>query len=126
MKRALSFTTLSALVLAFLSLSVAAQDSTAGMSVAEFVQKVAEDNWMEIQISNMAVSEAKSDQARTYAMQRQADHMVNLDTIEKYAKKNGIALSFDKSDYWTPPAPQSDKDRGRWGTTGRNPVPVVG
>jgi len=125
--KALSWTTLFALAIAaFLSQPIAAQDKTAEMTVPEFLQKIAADNWMEIQVSNMAQYEAKYDEVKDYARQREADHTVNLVTIERYAEKHGIALSIDKNDFWKPSSVQSDKDRARLGDREKIFLPVIG
>jgi putative membrane protein len=66
--------------------------ASSGMTARSFVEKVAEANQMEIEMSRMAASRAQSSQVKSYAQQLVRDHTKSLEDLKKYASKHNITL----------------------------------
>ncbi len=62
------------------------------LTARSFVEKVAEANQKEIEMSRMASSRAQSSRVKSYAEQLVRDHTKSLDAVKKYSTKHGISL----------------------------------
>ncbi len=85
------------------------------MSTAAFVQKVAEDNRMAVEMARLATTRGQLSEVKDYAQQLMKDHMDSGNTLQSYASKHNITLPQDRISTLPPgsaPTPSNMPPRG--------------
>lgn len=77
-----------------IALSLAASSAWA-MEVAEFVDKVAQQNYAEIETSKLALEKGKSQQVNEFAQKMIEDHRTANDELKKMAQEKNIQVPDD-------------------------------